>query len=334
MRGPSRWIFGPGAKSGSSRIEEGTHMGLNKDVYWPPLPYEAWKDTASTLHMWTQIVGKVRLSQMPWINHSWHVTLYVTPRGLTTSAIPYGERTFEIQFDFIDHHLRIDTCDGEKRALPLEPMTTAAFYGWVSTNLAELGLPVAIHPRPNEVPSPIAFPEDTTHASYDRRYAHNFFRVLTQTHRVFTTFRAGFVGKCSPVHLFWGAMDLAVTRFSGRAAPPHPGGVPHLPLWVSREAYSQEVSSAGFWAGNDDVPEALFYSYAYPQPEGFDKAVVRPEQAYFHEALGEFVLPYEVVRNADSPPDVLLEFLESTYAAAADCGRWDRDALEFALPES
>jgi len=295
---------------------------------WPALPFEEWKDTAETLHMWTQIVGKVRLAQSPWINHSWHVTLYVTPRGLTTSTVPHGDRSFQIDFDFLKHQLVITTCDDESRVLPLKPRTTADFYEAVMGALAELGVPVKIHHRPNEVEKPIPFAEDTTHASYDPAAVERFWRVLVQVDRVFHDFRARFVGKNSPVHFFWGSFDLAVTRFSGRAAPPHPGGFPNLPDRVTREAYSHEVSSAGFWPGSAASPHPIFFSYAYPTPDGFSAASVGPAGASWNKDLGEFVLPYEAVRTADSPEEALLEFLQTTYEAAAGAAKWDREALE------
>jgi hypothetical protein len=280
--------------------------------------------------MWCQIVGKVRLVLTPWQNHSWHVTQYVTPRGLTTGPMPFGSRTLEIDFDFTDHRVRLETSDGEAREMKLRRMSVASFYEELMTHLVALGHPVKISTMPNEVPDPIPFDRDDQHASYDPEYARSFAIVLNSAHRVFTRFRSGFLGKCSPVHFFWGSFDLAVTRFSGNEAPQHPGGVPGLPDWVTREAYSHEVSSAGFWPGNPNVP-AIFYSYAYPTPEGFARAQIEPTEAYFFEDLGEFVLPYEAVRSASAPDATLLAFLESTYRAAADLGRWDRDALEFSV---
>ncbi len=303
-----------------------------REKYWSALPFEAWRETANTLHMWTQVVGKVRLAQTPWINHSWHVTLYVTPRGLTTSAIPHGERIFQIDFDFTDHRLKVSTSDGDVRALPLEPQTTADFYARLMGALKELGVPVSIHPRPNEVEKAIPFAEDREHAAYDGEAAHRFWRALFQVDRVFKAFRAHFVGKCSPVHFFWGSFDLAVTRFSGRTAPAHPGGFPNMPDRITREAYSHEVSSAGFWPGGDASPIPIFYSYAYPTPEGFDAAEVLPEAATWNADLGEFVLPYDAVRESDAPEATLRAFLESTYAAAATTGHWDRKALEGSFP--
>jgi hypothetical protein len=295
---------------------------------WPALPLDQWKETYATLHRWCQIVGKVRLARMPWINHSWHVTLYVTSRGLTTSAIPHGAKSFQIDFDFIDHQLAIRTSDGEGRSLALRPRSVADFYRELRARLRELGVEVAIYPRPNELEDATPFGEDEQHVSYDSAAAHRCWRVLVQADRVLTAFRARFLGKCSPVHFFWGAFDLAVTRFSGQPAPRHPGGVPHLPDWVVREAYSHEVCSAGFWPGGGGIPYPAFYSYAYPEPDGFRQAAVRPSGASYSSELREFLLPYDEVRKADSPDEVLLEFLESTYQAAANLGRWDRSALE------
>jgi hypothetical protein len=297
------------------------------DLVWPSLDYPAWRDTCQTLHMWTQIVGKVRLTKTPWINHSWHVTLYATARGLTTSPIPDGDRIFEIRFDFIDHELRLLTNDGGIRQIPLKSQTVAAFYRAVMKALHELRITVTINTTPNEVAEAIPFERDDKHATYDAEYANRFWRVLLQSHRVFSQFRSGFCGKCSPVHFFWGSFDLAVTRFSGRPAPPHPGGVPHLPDAVTREAYSQEVSSLGFWPGNDQMPNAIFYSYAYPEPKGFGEAQVRPATTSYSPQLREFLLAYDDVRRAASPDQAILEFAQSTYEAASTLGKWDREAL-------
>jgi hypothetical protein len=296
---------------------------------WPALPYQSWQDSCATLHLWTQIVGKIRLARTPWVNHSWHVTLYVTPRGLTTSAIPYDGRAFEIDFDFIDQALVIRTSDGRERRLALRPRSVAEFHDALMAALAEVDIRVSIHGRPNEVPDPIPFREDRAHAAYDPDYAERFWRVLLQVDRVFKQFRTRFLGKVSPAHFFWGSFDFAITRFSGRTAPPHPGGIPNLPDAVTREAYSHEVSSAGFWPGGGAIDYPAFYSYAYPAPDGFAAAPVRPEAAFFHEQLGEFILPYDAVRNADSPDAMLLEFLQSTYEAAANAAKWDRAALEY-----
>ena len=295
---------------------------------WPDLPFDAWRDTYATLHLWTQIIGKVRLAQTPWVNHSWHVTLYVTARGLSTSPIPHGLRTFGIEFDFVGHQLTIESSDGRVRHLPLEPQSVATFYSRLMEAMAALDLPVRIHTTPNEIADAIPFDRDETHSSYDPEYASRFWRVLGQADRVLKIFRSRFRGKCSPVHFFWGAADLAVTRFSGRPAPEHPGGVPNLPDWIAREAYSHEVSSCGFWAGGGPIAYPVFYSYAYPAPAGFADAPVRPDEAFYSQELGEFLLPYDRVRLADSPDDTLLEFLQSTYEAAATLANWDRQALE------
>jgi hypothetical protein len=311
---------------GELRMRE-TSSGL-KDGDWPALPWEAWKDTCATLRLWTQIVGKIRLARTPWVNHSWHVTLYVTPRGLTTSPIPDDGRAFQIDFDFIDHALLISTSDGDSRQMPLAPRPVADFHDELMAALAGLGIRVRIHGSPNEVQDPIPFREDRVHTAYDPEYAQRFWRVLLQVDRVFKQFRTGFVGKVSPVHFFWGSFDHAVTRFSGRPAPPHPGGVPNLPDSVAREAYSHEVSSAGFWPGGGGIDYPAFYAYAYPAPEGFATAPVRPEAAFFHQGLGEFLLPYDTVRSAEAPEALLLGFLETTYEAAANAAGWDRAALE------
>jgi hypothetical protein len=295
---------------------------------WPELPLDAWEDTCATLHRWTQIVGKIRLRQTPWINHSWHVTLYPTSRGLTTSAMRHGTRTFQIDFDFIDHQLLIRCSDGGTARVALRPRSVADFYREVMNKLAELGLPVRIHAVPNELEDAIPFDQDETHAAYDPEYAARWWRITVQTTCIFQEFRARFLGKSSPVHFFWGSFDLAVTRFSGRTAPPHPGGMPNLPDWVAREAYSHEVSSLGFWPGGDPMPFPLFYSYSYPEPEGFASAKVQPPAAYYHDGVREFVLPYNEMRRTRSPDAALLEFAQSAYAAAADLGDWDRAALE------
>jgi len=294
---------------------------------WPSLPLEAWADTYATVHMWTQVVGKVRLALSPWINHSWHVTLYVTTRGLTTSAVPHGQRSFQIDFDFVAHRLVIESSDGRAGGFALEPQSVARFYRQLMDELAKLDLQVTIHAKPNEVPEPIRFAEDEVHCSYDREYANRFWRILVQADRVFKEFRARFIGKCSPVQFFWGAADLAVTRFSGRRAPEHPGGIPNLPDWVTREAYSHEVSSCGFWPGGGAIPYAAFYSYAYPEPAGFPAAATR-SAAFYSSDFREFILPYDAVRQSDSPDATLLDFLQTTYEAAASLGKWDRASLE------
>jgi len=278
--------------------------------------------------MWTQVVGKIRLVQTPWVNHSWHTPFYVTSRGLTTSPIPYGAGTFQIEFDFIDHRLLIETSTGAASTMPLRSRSVADFYAELFARLADLGVGVSIHTTPCEVIDAIPFENDVAHDTYIPEHANRFFRALTQADRVLKAFRARFIGKCSPVHFFWGSFDLACTRFSGRKAPPHPGGVPNLADWVVREAYSHEVSSCGFWPGNAQLPQPAFYSYAYPEPPGFRTAKVRPDGAGYNTELGEFILPYEVVRQSAAPDTTLLEFLQSSYEAAADFGAWDRAALE------
>ncbi len=298
------------------------------EVTWPELPLADWQETCTTLQLWTQVVGKIRLALTPWLNHSWHVVLYVTTRGLTTSPIPCGERSFSIDFDFIDHRLVIAVDDGRVRQLDLKPRSVADFYATVMVMLDDLAIPLRINQMPNEIAGAVRFSEDEEHASYDAEYAHRFWRVLLACDRVMKQFRTGFIGKASPVHFFWGSFDLAVTRFSGRTAPRHPGGVPNLPNSVAWEAYSHEVSSAGFWPGGGAVPHAAFYSYAYPEPPGFRTAPVQPSEAHFSEALGEFLLPYDAVRLSPDPDATLLAFLQSTYEAAATAAKWDRQALE------
>ena len=295
---------------------------------WPELPYTAWKDTYATLHLWTQIAGKIRLARTPWLNHSWHVVLYVSARGLTTSPIPFGDRSFQLDFDFLDHVLRASVSDGGQKEIALFPRSVADFYADLMRSLAELGIEVRINELPNEIPDAIRFSEDHAHASYDRDYAERHWRVLLQVNRVLHGFRTSFIGKCSPVHFFWGSFDLAVTRFSGRRAPLHPGGLPNLPDAVTQEAYSHEVSSAGFWPGSAGVEYPAFYSYAYPEPPGFSAAPIRPKEAFYSNDLREYVLPYDAVRSAPDPDGLLMDFLISTYEAAAVLGKWDRAALE------
>src|SRR5882757_3159820 len=301
------------------------------EVPWPELPTAAWRETCATLHLWTQIIGKIRLARAPWLNHSWHVALYVTARGLTTSPIPDGIGAFQIDLDFIDHCLRISANDGETRQFALAGKSVASFYAAIMADLAELGIHVEIDEMPNELPEPIKFSQDRAHASYDPDAVRRLFQILVNVDRVFKQFRTGFLGKASPVHFFWGSFDLAVTRFSGRRAPRHPGGVPNLPDAVACEAYSHEECSAGFWPGSGAIDYPAFYSYAYPEPAGYRAVKARPDTAFFSETLGEFILPYDAVRTSDDPDKTLLAFLQSTYEAAANTAKWDRDALECPL---
>jgi hypothetical protein len=300
------------------------------DPSWPELSYAAWRDTCATLHLWTQVVGKVRLARTPWLNHSWHVPLYVTARGLTTSPIPHETQSFEIDFDFVAHVLDIRVSGGTEKRIDLRPRTVADFYAAVLAALEELAVPVRIDERPCEIVDAIPFSQDRTHRSYDAEYAQRFWKALLQVDRVLKRFRTGFVGKSSPVHFFWGSFDIAVTRFSGRRAPPFTAATPGLALEVMREAYSHEVSSAGFWPGGPGA-DAAFYSYAYPTPEGFANCAVQPREASFSGQLGEFLLPYDAVRTASDPDATLTAFLQSTYEAAAETAHWDRAALECPL---
>lgn len=295
-------------------------------MQWPSLRYAEWSDTKETLHLWTQVVGKIRMEKMPPVNHWWHVTLYVTSRGLSTHPIPDGNRTFDIEFDFIAHRLRIRCSDGIDRGFELRPMSVADFYQTVIDALAGLNIAVKINTHPSEIPDAIPFETDRVHKSYDADAVSRFWHVLVSTGQVMTQFRSQFIGKVSPIHYFWGGMDMAITRFSGRGAPDH-GPVPGIPLQVVREAYSHEVSSAGFWPGGMGA-DAAFYAYAYPEPNGFSKATVRPGEASYVDAMGEFLLPYESMRKLRSPEDALMDFFQSTYDAAADLGRWPRKELE------
>jgi Family of unknown function (DUF5996) len=295
---------------------------------WRQLEYGAWQETRATLQLWMQIVGKIRLMQTPWLNHSWHVPLYVNSKGLTTSPIAHGSRSFDLQFDFIEHALDITVSDGGRRRLALQPQSVADFYAAVMGALADLGVPVTINEKPCEIAGAIPFSQDRTHAAYDPVYARRFWQVLLQTDRVLKKFRTGFLGKCSPVHFFWGSFDLAVTRFSGRRAPPFSGTAPGVAPEIMREAYSHEVSSAGFWPGGNGTDYPAFYSYTYPAPAGYREFAVQPAGAFFSEALGEFLLPYDIVRTAADPDAALLDFLQSTYEAAAVTADWDRAALE------
>jgi hypothetical protein len=294
---------------------------------WPELPLAEWKDTYETLHMWTQIVGKIRLKLTPLENHWWNVTLYVTPRGLTTSTMSHKGRHFQIDFDFISHLLIIETSDGSTKTVALQPRSVAEFYQETMAALESLGVSVNIWTTPVEVPDRTPFEKDEKHVAYDPEYAQRFWRILAETSRVFTDFRARFIGKVSPIHFFWGGFDLAVTRFSGLPAPPHPG-TPYGARFVDVEAYSHEVSSCGFWPGGGPVDEPVFYAYAYPEPQDFKDYPIQPSEAFYHTGMSEFLLPYDVVRTAESPDDVLLSFLQSTYEAAARCANWDRHTLE------
>jgi hypothetical protein len=300
------------------------------DHPWPALDYGAWRETGQTLQLMTQVVGKTRLARTPWLNHSWQTPLYVSARGLTTGPVPHDGRLFEVEFDLVDARLCIRT-DGPGASVALRPTSIAAFYREVMTALEAVGTPVRINRFPNELPQAVAFDQDDVPRAFDPSQARRFWRALVQADRVLKLFRTSFLGKASPVHFFWGSFDLAVTRFSGRRAPPHPGGVPHLPDAVAREAYSHEVSSAGFWPGGPGMEEAVFYSYAYPEPPGFRDAALRPAEASYNTGFSEFVLPYAAVCDAGDPDATLLAFLESAYAAAADLGGWDRAALECGL---
>jgi hypothetical protein len=299
------------------------HAVADQPECWPTLPLDSWKDTYATLHMWTQMVGKVRLRLTPLMNHWWNVPLYVTARGLTTSRIPYGEKAFELWFDFIRHQLVLETSDGIVKTLPLAPRSVAEFYQEFMGMLRSAGIEVKIWRMPVEIPNPIPFDQDRVHGSYDSTSVEKFWRILLSVDAAFSQFRSRFIGKCSPVHFFWGSFDLAVTRFSGRRAPERPGADA-----MTREAYSHEVSSVGFWPGSGDVKDAAFYSYMVPEPQRFKEARVRPDAAYYDRQLGEFLLMYEDVRKAESPSASLLEFCQSTYEAGASLSKWDRDALE------
>lgn len=298
-------------------------MSDSKSEIWPSLPLKEWQDTYATLHMWTQIVGKVRLAQTPLVNHWWNTTLYLTSRGLTTSPVPYDTRTFQMDFDFIAHRLLINTSDGLTKSLALAPRSVADFYGDAMDTLRSLGIVVHIHAKPDEVADPIPFAENQKHASYDPEYANRFWRMLVQADRVFKQFRSRFIGKCSPVHFFWGSFDLAVTRFSGRTAPERPGADA-----ITREAYSHEVISHGLWPGGGAVESPMFYSYTAPPPAGLENALIRPSAGFYSTEMSEYFLPYDEVRKADSPDELLLEFLQSTYEAGATLANWDRAALE------
>ncbi|MEO7314812.1 MAG: DUF5996 family protein [Ginsengibacter sp.] len=295
---------------------------------WPTLSYDKGKDTYATIHMWTQIVGKINLAVAPWINHSWHITQHLTPTGLSTLEMPYKNKNFQIDFDFINHKLKVTTSDGEFREFDLEGNSVADFYRKIFEVLKGFQIDLKIYSTPVEMENPIPFEKDTVNHTYDKTEAAALHQALLKMQNVLTKMRCNFTGKCSPVHFFWGSFDLAVSRFSGRRAPKHPGGIPHLADWVAQEAYSHEVASFGFWPGSEALPEAAFYAYLYPAPEGYKNAKVNPEGAYFHETLSEFILPYSIVQKSADPEKMLLEFLNSTYEAAATLAEWDREALE------
>jgi hypothetical protein len=295
---------------------------------WPHLSYEKGKDTYDTLHMWMQIVGKIKLTTLPWINHSWHVTLHITPSGLTTQTIPYRDQSFQIDFDFLKHHLKIITSNGELRKFDLHKISVADFYKKTFTALNELKIELKINPVPVEIEQPVSFEKDTIHATYDAEQVTAFHKALLRIQNVFMQFRAEFKGKCSPVHFFWGSFDLALSFFSGRKAPRHPGGVPGLPDWIAEEAYSREVSSFGFWPGSAALPRPAFYAYLYPEPEGYKNIKVKPSEAFYHPTLNEYILPYNAVQQSGEPAKMLLEFLHSTYHGGANLANWDRNILE------
>jgi hypothetical protein len=294
---------------------------------WPELSYENGKETYHTIHLWSQIAGKIKLVTMPWINHSWHITLFVTSSGLTTGALSSNGKNFHINLNFLNHRLEVITSKNEEKAFSLLSMSVARCYSVLLATLKDMGIEVNINPMPNEMENPIPFDKNEQNI-YLPEIASALHLSLLKANEIFTKFRAGFIGKSSPVHFFWGSFDLAVSRFSGRTAPPHPGGIPNLPDWVAREAYSHEVSSCGFWPGNEAMPEAAFYSYIYPEPEGYKQSVVKPDSAYYHKDLREFILPYEAVRQSKNPGQTLMDFLNSTYETAANLAGWERNKLE------
>lgn len=298
---------------------------------WPPLPFSEWEGTHAALHRWMQVLGKLRLAAVPWTNHSWHVTLPLTARGISTGPLPCGDRFWQAEFDFLEHRLQISVSDGATAVVPLQPQSVAQFHAAVREALQSLRIPMEIQSLPCEIPGAVAFEQDTVPRPYDADAVQRYWRILLQADRVLRIFRARFRGKSSPVHFFWGAMDLAVTRFSGRDAPPHPGGVPNLADWVVREAYSQEVTSCGFWAGQG-LGDPAFYAYAYPEPQGYAAAKVQPAAAFYSQPLREFILPYDAVREAPHPGEALLSFMQSSYEATAGLGQWDRAKLECELP--
>ena len=295
---------------------------------WPEIDFNKWKETLFTLQLWTQIVGKIRLQAMPWLNHSWHVTLYVTPRGLSTGNMPYQDGSFEIEFNFHQHIVTIFTSTGNNQEVKLYPRSVADFYKELFTKLKHAGVEININPLPNEIENAISFEKDEIHKTYNKEHVQHYWKALVQVNNVFLKFRAGFRGKCSPVHFFWGAFDLAVTRFSGREAPEYSNAMPNIPLRVMQEAYSHEVSSCGFWPGSEAFPNAAFYAYCYPTPKEFSEQHVEPEQAFYSSEMGEFFLLYDDVRKSANPEETLLSFLNTTYEAAANTGNWKRAMLE------
>lgn len=299
-----------------------------KGENWPELSFEEAKETYETIHLWTQIAGKIKLAKLPWINHSWHITLLVTPSGLTTGNIPANEKHFQINFDFLQHRLQIVTSKNEEQTFDLKSFSVASFYNNTLSVLKDLGIECEINSMPNEIEGAIRFPLDNEHSTYDPRHAADLHKALLKSNEILTQFRSEFIGKSSPVHFFWGSFDLAVSRFSGKEAPLHPGGIPNLPDRVAQEAYSHEVSSCGFWPGSEAVPFAAFYSYIYPEPEGFMNSSVKPQNAYYHKELREFLLPYKEVQQAKNPSQTLMDFLHSTYEAAANLSKWERNKLE------
>jgi hypothetical protein len=301
---------------------------MTENPRWPDLPFSAWSGTCDTLHLWTQIAGKVRIALTPLINHWWNATFRVTSRGLALRATPYAEGTFDVLFDFVDHQLRVVTSGGRAESFALRPMTVADFYGAFMRTLTGLGIGVRIWTMPGEIENAIPFEQDTAHAQYDSAYIRKFHQTLLSADRVMNEFRSRFLGKASPVHFFWGSFDLAVTRFSGHTAPPPKGKTPNVAGWVMAEAYSHEVASCGFWPGNGGYGRAAFYVYAYPEPEGYGDTRLQTGGAFYDTNLGQFILPYDDVRQAGDPEALLLGFLQETYAAAADLAKWDRPALE------
>ncbi|MDB5012783.1 MAG: hypothetical protein JWQ25_985 [Daejeonella sp.] len=295
---------------------------------WPVLSYKEGKNTYDTLHMWAQIVGKIKLATLPWVNHSWHITLHITALGLSTQVMPYKDINFSIDFDFVEHQLKVYTSRGELRKFDLHHISVADFYSKIFELLHDLQIDVNIKPVPAEIANPIPFKQDTEHAAYETERVTAFHQALLNIQDVFLQFRSKFKGKCSPIHFFWGGFDVALSFFSGRSAPKHPGGIPSLPNWVAEEAYCREVSSCGFWTGNDALPEAAFYCYLYPEPEGYKVAKIQPKEGYYHQSLGEFILPYSAVQQSEYPEKALLSFLETTYSAGAELAGWDRATLE------